>query len=372
MTRPLVGLLSLLVAAALVCASGLTYRHALPWQRGIEVTLTTPSAGLQLNPPADVKLDGLVVGQVRRVTTTGRQAVLHLSLDPSRIGLLPADVDATLVPKTLFGEKYVALHLPATTTSRRLAAGDRIVQSAAAVETDRLFADLGPVLDTLQPAQLSLTLQALASALDGNGARLGQTLARVHTYLSAFAPHVPALVEDLRRLGETSELYAHDAAALFQVADDSRAISSELLVRHADALGTFLSSLERMAGTTTATLRTDGERLVALSSGSTGVLRLLDTYASSFPCTIHGLSVLNSVADHIVAGDAPYVRVTLDVGSQQGRGYDAPGDLPRAPGSDANNDMLPDMVTTWAPHCGQVPWYAEGVADEPVLSGASR
>ncbi len=86
----------------------------------VHVTLEADRVGNQLAPPADVKLRGMIVGEVRSVAADGRKATVDIALKPKTAGLIPADVHARLLPKTLFGEKFVDLVLPARPSQRRL------------------------------------------------------------------------------------------------------------------------------------------------------------------------------------------------------------------------------------------------------------
>ncbi|MDT7665111.1 MAG: phospholipid/cholesterol/gamma-HCH transport system substrate-binding protein, partial [Pseudonocardiales bacterium] len=140
--KPVIGLVYLLVLIGLVGLCVVAYQRAFPWQRMVPVTLTTAQAGLQLNPRSDVKLKGIVVGQVDSITSDGRQAILHLSLDPAMTHLVPADVDASIVPKTLFGEKQVNLIPPPGGSAAAIAAGDVIRQSSTSVEIGELYTNL--------------------------------------------------------------------------------------------------------------------------------------------------------------------------------------------------------------------------------------
>src|SRR4029079_17709348 len=75
-----------------------------------KVTLQTDSIGLQLPSRADVKIRGVQVGEVLDSTVTGSGKVdMTLGINPSRAEIIPSNVTARIVPKTLFGEKYVAL-----------------------------------------------------------------------------------------------------------------------------------------------------------------------------------------------------------------------------------------------------------------------
>ena len=91
----------------------LTYAfYAKVFTKTIDVELKTSHIGLQLNKHADVKLRGIIVGEVRDVSTDGDEATVELSLKPDQVGEISSAVSARILPKTLFGEKYVALVPP--------------------------------------------------------------------------------------------------------------------------------------------------------------------------------------------------------------------------------------------------------------------
>ena len=108
---------------------------------------------------------------------------------------LPANVTAQMLPTTLFGERYVDLVLPARPAAARLVSGSVIGQdrSKDAIEIEEVLNNLLPLLAAAEPQQLSLTLNALAQGLKGNGTELGQTLVQLGSYLRRLRPHLPAL-----------------------------------------------------------------------------------------------------------------------------------------------------------------------------------
>ena len=77
------------------------------------VTLRTSTLGLQLPERADVKIRGVIVGEVLDFDSDPEGAVVTLGLFPDEVDTIPANVTGSIVPKTLFGEKYVALEVPA-------------------------------------------------------------------------------------------------------------------------------------------------------------------------------------------------------------------------------------------------------------------
>src|SRR4051794_39063255 len=167
--RRLQGVGFLAVVAALLGFTVAVYNKALPWQSSDTVYLEVDRIGNQLVVPADVKLDGVLVGRVSGASTDGDFARLTLQLNKSRIKQIPDNVVARILPKTLFGEKFVDLVIPGSVSSGRLQAGDTISQdrSETAIELQTVFSHLVPLLRSLNPAQLSIALSNLADAVRG-------------------------------------------------------------------------------------------------------------------------------------------------------------------------------------------------------------
>jgi phospholipid/cholesterol/gamma-HCH transport system substrate-binding protein len=119
----------------------------------VSVTLLADRAGNQLSQGADVKARGAIVGRVESIAASPDGARLQLALDPDKVELLPADVRAQLLPKTLFGEKFVALLVDDGSSAPPLADGDVIRQdrSQTAIETAQALDNALPLLRTLRP-----------------------------------------------------------------------------------------------------------------------------------------------------------------------------------------------------------------------------
>lgn len=116
----LYGLVFIAVLALLLSLAVAVYQQA--FTPVVRITLEADSLGNQLDPRADVKLRGLLVGEVRAVRADGEKATLDIALKPEHVAHIPADVHARLLPKTLFGEKYVDLVAPRGTNARAIRA----------------------------------------------------------------------------------------------------------------------------------------------------------------------------------------------------------------------------------------------------------
>lgn len=351
---PLVGIGYLCAIAGLVACSILVYAKAMPWQRAVSVTLQTARPGLELHPHSDVKIQGVRVGEVRSIVSNGRSATVELALDPDRTDLIPRNVDAAILPKTLFGEKYVDLRPPERPSEQPIEEGDVIRQSTTSIEIGELFTNLTATLRTLKPERLSLALNSLADALEGRGVQLGETLELLDRYLGGLNPHLDTLTRDIQLFAETANIYAAAAPDLLRTLADSGRISSELLVPEERSFEEFLDAVIQSADTTTAVLRRNADTLVKLNDRSEGVLALFAHYSSSFPCTVHAFAVADRAANHVAGAQGPFVKLSLDRFTRR-QPYRYPEDSPGNGTSDANNGNLPAPVPNWDPHCPYLP-----------------
>lgn len=249
-----------------------------------EVTLQTSSIGLQLPNRADVKIRGVIVGEVLEARPGDEDgAELVLGLYPSKVGVIPANVTGAIVPKTLFGEKYVSLVIPDTGASGTIRAGAVIDRTEVSTEIEEVLSDLYPLLRAVQPADLNMTLTAFATALEGRGEALGENLETLDSYLKRLNPQIPALLEDLKLTAEVSDTYADILPEVAQILDDTVKTTGTFEEREA-ALTATLRDVRSFSDTARSFLDANGERLERLGVLGTRVLRVLARYAPTFPC----------------------------------------------------------------------------------------
>ena len=137
------------------------------------VTVDSDRAGLTLAAGAPVKMRGVEIGRVGKVSTNGDGAKILLEIKDDMMERVPADATAQIVPPTAFGSKYVQLS-PAKAGSERIQAGAVIPATKTTVEVDEAFANLTKVLDAARPAQVNAALSAAADALNERGEVIGQ------------------------------------------------------------------------------------------------------------------------------------------------------------------------------------------------------
>jgi phospholipid/cholesterol/gamma-HCH transport system substrate-binding protein len=351
-SKPLAGIGYIALILLLILLSVKAFQKDLPWQSAATITLQTSTPGLELNPHSDVKFQGLLVGEVRSITSDGRTATIELSIDPGSLDLLPANVDAAIVPKTLFGEKFVDLRLPKAPETARLVAGGVISESTTSVEIGALFSKLVPVLDALKPAQLSIILNSLAQALNGRGQRLANSLNQIQGFLTKVDPHLDTFTHDIGQFAKTSDIYAASAPDLLRVLSSTAAISRELLIPKEKDFSAALAQLIATSGDTQHVLAQNAENLIRLSGRSRPLLALLDQYSTALPCFLTGLHRFGILTDQAIGARGPFTNLVIDIAANNAP-YTNPKDLPSTPTSDGNNANLPFGIPNDKPHCPQ-------------------
>jgi phospholipid/cholesterol/gamma-HCH transport system substrate-binding protein len=333
-----------------------------------EVSLETSSVGLQLPERADVKMRGVIVGEVLDMSASNDGAELTLGLYPSQTETIPSNVTARIEPKTLFGEKYVALQIPEQPATDHIEAGDTIKRSVVATEVEETLNDLYPLLRTVQPAELNKTLNALATALEGRGDRLGENLVTLDGYLRRINPQIPALVEDLRLLSDTSDLYADVFPDIATTLRNSVKTGNTLKGREAK-LNKLFDDVTGFSNTTRAFLAENDTNIIRVNQLAAQQLRVFAKYSPEFPCLTSGIVNAGKLQAEAFRGFT--LHIDLELLPHQPRAY-GPQDKPR-------------FGDKRGPYCGTLPnspynqqnkapfpSNADDGVDEPTGKGTNR
>ncbi len=312
----------------------------------VPVTLTTSSIGLQLPALADVKIRGVIVGDVREIDTHGDGATLDLAIDPAQAHIIPANATARIIPKTLFGEKYVDLQVPESPSAESISAGSVIAESEVAIEVEKVLSDIYPLLRTVQPEQLNYTLTAIATALEGRGEDIGNNLVVLDDYLRRTNPKIPLLVDDLRKLGQVSEVYRDVLPDLANLLRNS-VRTGETFVEKEQKIQAFFSDVAGFSSTSKDFLEANGDNIIRLSQQGAAQLPVLEKYAPEYPC------LLQTMTDWVPTMENAYrgytLHINLETIPRQPRGY-GPAD---APAFDEKGGPMSDAACRAAPSYSQ-------------------
>lgn len=302
------------------------------------VTLQSSKIGLQMPEHADVKYRGVIVGEVLDFAPTAEGADIELGIYPEYMETIPADVSGAIYPKTLFGEKYVSLESEGGLSGDHLEPRATITRAAVSTEVEQVLSDLMPLLRVVQPEQLNYTLNALATALEGRGEKLGDNLANLDAYLKRFNPHVSDFLTDIRKTAEVSDLYADVMPEIATILRNTVATTSTLEEREAKLQKLFA---ETTAFSTTARsfLAANEKNIIRLGELSQVQLRLLAKYSPQYACFLKGMTRIEPQITETFRGNILHINAELL--PHQPRGYDT-RDLP-----------VNGLVNT--PYCGNLP-----------------
>lgn len=351
--RRLAGVALLLVPAVLIWVSISVYNK--DFTDDATVTVRTGSVGNEMHDNADVKLRGVVIGQVRDIAADGEGARLTLAIKPGELDRIPADVTAQMLPTTLFGERFVALVPPAVPSARTLRAGAVIPQdrSSNAIELEEVLDNVLPLLTAVQPAKLSATLNAVSQALRGRGEKLGDTLVTLDAHLQKFNPQLPTLNADIKELVKVSRVYGDAAPDVLDALTDFTTTSGTLADQQAE-LADLYGSTTASAQDLTSFLRENKDNLIRLSATGRPTLELLAKYSDEFPCTLRTVAGFVPAMDKALGKGTGQPGLHVTVKSVKSKGKYVPG------------KDTPVYDATGGPHCYSVPYVG---TTEPTAAG---
>lgn len=213
---------ALVVALALV--AGLT---VLLWPRSrpVQVTAYFPRS-VGVYPGSDVRVLGVPIGEVKKVTPQGRKVRVELEYEAGR--KVPADAKAAIVNSSVVSDRYLQL-LPVYRGGPTMRSGAVIPQSRTAVpvELDRIYDSLHMTSESLGPrganknGSLSKLLDVSADNLDGQGRKM-------HTTVKDLSQAVTTLSDGRRDLFGTVRNLQVFTAALAADDDNVRSFNDSL------------------------------------------------------------------------------------------------------------------------------------------------
>jgi virulence factor Mce-like protein len=332
------------------------------WVDKVSIQLQTPRVGNQLNLGGDVKMRGAFVGTIKSIHDNGDAAVIDIALKPNYAKQIPSNVEARILPKTIFGEKYIELVVPGNTPTGQPAIRAHqmiaIDQSKVAIETDQVFDDLLPLLRTLQPVKLNQTLNAFATALQQRGNALGNNFAANDRYFTGLNPSLSTINQDISGLADLAESYGNAAPDLLRLAKDSAINLQDVVVPKQNELATFFTGTEAFAKTTTRVLTENEDNFIHLAANSRPILNVFATYSTEYPCLLRGLTDIQPRLEGTFA-TGPFLYVHLEtMKDQQSRFYATPADNPQVPGSDLYNYQN----FSKSPSCNGLPYPNQGAS----------
>lgn len=275
-----------------------------------EVTAQLPAAAGLVVGTATVRYRGVPVGKLAGIDSGTTSSTVTLRMDPAQIDRVPAAVLVRVVPRTLFGGMYLDL-VPAPPDPvspgraqpvRALRPGDDLAvdTSADAVQLAQLYDQVNTLLTRLEPAKLQVALTAMAEALRGRGAVLGDTISRTAEISTALLPLVESAVASAPEVTRIAEqLGAATPDLLAGLAAATRL--SETLLQHAPGVELLLTRAVSLAALAGSVVQENEQRAITVVHAGSRVLSSFARNTGGLASTLDQLDTFGAAGAKVFA-----------------------------------------------------------------------
>ncbi|GAA3520092.1 MCE family protein [Nocardioides daeguensis] len=237
------------------------------------VSAEVANAGGALRAGSDVKMNGVIVGKVTRISRAASGGVtVDMEMSEKDLDVVPGNVVARILPATVFGTTFVDLVVHGK-PSGELEAGARVPADGtqATLELQQALDDIDRLVKALGPAELASAIGSAAEALDGRGGQVGRTVRTLNGYLDRINPRMPQVRADLQALASTTQLVDEIAPDLLDATDDVL-VTLHTIVTQEAAITALISGGTNLAKTSRAFLAENEKDLVDFINGSAVLL----------------------------------------------------------------------------------------------------
>lgn len=286
-TRPFVGLLTVLALVATVVLAAAQYQGR--FTPSAPLIIIAERAGLVMNADAKVQLLGVQIGRVESIENRpDGLAALHLAIDPDQLSEIPDNVLVKIAAPTVFGAKFVQMVPPPNPSGRQLKPGQTLDTHHVMVEMNTMFDKLTSLLSRVDPIKLNRTLTAISSALAGRGTRMGATLVALNGMLAKLEPSLGNLNHVLDIAPSVLTAYADVSPDLLTILNSSATLS-QTVVDKQNQLDELLISVIGLGDVGNEVLNDSGSQLAEAMRLLLPTTNLTNQYNEALTCTLSGL-----------------------------------------------------------------------------------
>jgi virulence factor Mce-like protein len=259
------------------------------FKSGFTVTATFTRAGQLLREGSDVKLRGVLVGEVSHIDV-GRngEARIRMRIFPDEE--IPSNVGAAIRAKTLFGEKFIELEIPPKLARTNLKDGSKIPESRTIgpFEVETILEKAVPILDAVDPERFGSALHALAEGFVGNTEALRDATVQSERLLTGTERTLPNLERNLVHLQHFAAALHSTDTSLLQALNGLDQVG--MVIRDdPDAFRATLADLSDTAGTLGDIVTSRRQDLADIAGEGAPVLRTVADRANTLPHIVHSL-----------------------------------------------------------------------------------
>jgi phospholipid/cholesterol/gamma-HCH transport system substrate-binding protein len=256
-----------------------------------EITVEFARAGLNVRAGDEVRVRGIPVGTISAIdidrdTYTARY---RLAVDPD--APIAAGTTAALVPKTLFGDKFVELQA-APADAEHLADGAHIPieRTSAPSEVQEVLDRLEPVLAEIDPVTFAQVVASTAEGLDGAGADIATLVDALPDALATITANQHDLGRIFRAVPGIAGTLEARADQLVQVAESFGTLATTI-DENEDELVRFVTSTAQLSTRAAELLTTEEIRLTRITEDLFTVVDLVAEQPEAVPTLLDGLPV---------------------------------------------------------------------------------
>ena len=235
------------------------------------------NCGQGLRVRGDVKLRGVLVGVIEEIQLVkGGNCRVMLGLFPDSLEQIPSNVGAQIRAKTVFGEKWVELLYPDQPDGNAIAEDDLIPEDRTIdpLEVETILNTALPLLESVDPEDLSSTLEALSTGFVGHE---DAAIRGINSGIRALRPlneNEGLLNEGLSQLAEVSETLQNVDDDLF-TAMDRLDVIQRYTVDRADLIAANFDKVPRLLDELTLLFTTRFGDLTRLVNNGATIVDLL-------------------------------------------------------------------------------------------------
>jgi virulence factor Mce-like protein len=161
------------------------------------LSVDLPRASQQLQVGSDVRMSGVIIGQVSSIDLVNRHVKVRLQIDQKY--RIPQDAQADVDLTTLLGAKFINVKF-ADYSGPFLADGARIGSSHVGPELEDALADGVSVFEAIQPSDLATIVSQLAIGAQGHGEDVARGIQANQELTQLFAKTLDPQLKSLKDL----------------------------------------------------------------------------------------------------------------------------------------------------------------------------
>ena len=235
----------------------------------------------------NVKVSGVVIGKVTKVSVKDGRAEVEMSIDNEHDDIPASGTSAAIRWRNLIGQRYVYLY-PGARGGQALQDDSVIEDTTSVVDLGELFEKLGPIVKAIDPNQVNNLLETLTQALEGREDKVGKALDDLATLARGLASRDDAigrLVANLDTVAATLDRRDAQIDTMVQnliALSDSFGDNTDTLDAALTELGQFGTDLHGVLANNSAELDRLLGNLALVTDTVSGKLPELDQFLAGF------------------------------------------------------------------------------------------